>query len=89
MKIALQIIEEAKSPFQPASKEEVKSRGPKPRMADLEVQEAIEKVVDYLWADEVRGFEEDSDKEYEEGDPIDKNHILYSLAILQKFVEGR
>jgi hypothetical protein len=72
--------------FKPAPRKEVAVRqaAALQNLATPEVRDAIRRVVEYLWEDEVRNWEEnsDSDKEYEEGDVVDKEHILYSLIIL-------
>lgn len=87
MKKALRMLKEAETPFKPASPEEVEKRNPPPapRTASVEVQEAMRHVVDYLWADEEKGWEEDG---HELGDPISADHILYYLNIMRKFIEG-
>ena len=70
--------------FKPASKQEVSTR-----QADLlknlstpEVKQAIETVLDYLYADELKGWEEDAHDNDGNPDPVEPGHILYSLNIL-------
>lgn len=76
--------------FKPASKEEVNRRTDVivKRLSTPEVKEAIERVLNYLYEDEYKGWEEDGN---EEGDPVNSGHILHFLNILADAVgwEGR
>lgn len=59
-----------------------------------EVLEAIDKVIDYNFADEVKHYESEfdvklNDEHFENPDLLDnKDHILYSLLVAQQFVNS-
>lgn len=67
--------------FKSASKQEVSARQTAllKNLSTPEVKQAIETVLGYLYADELKSWEED---DHEEGDPVEPGHILYSLNIL-------
>jgi hypothetical protein len=70
--------------FKPASKGEMASRQAVllKNLSTPEVREAVEQVLNYLYTDELKSWQED----HEEGDKIEPNHILYSLNILSEAI---
>jgi hypothetical protein len=77
------------SMFKPADKEEIVNRQAEllKNLATPEVRDAIEKVVDYLYDDELKSWEEG----HEEGETpgSSEDHILYSLNVLAKAIGQR
>lgn len=72
--------------FKPAGKEEIADRQAEllKNLATPEVRDAIERVVDYMYDDELKSWEEG----HEEGElpGSSKDHILYSLNVLAKAI---
>lgn len=59
-----------------------------------EIQEAINKILDYNFNDEKKHYEEENDIEitdehYEDPDLLeDKNHIFYSILVVQQYLNS-